>query len=214
MKRPREDYWETRCTSVVEALKRKGYDAEYYATAGQARERVLSMIPAGSSIGRCGSTTVTEMGLYEELRTRGHAVFDPYQSGLSQEDNLAQRRKALLSDVLLSSVNAITREGRMLNVDGTGNRVAGMIFGPRQVILVVGRNKIVSSLEEGLERIKSVAAPLNARRLKLKVPCATLDRCPGECSSPDNMCRATTILERKPNFTSIAVLVVGEDLGF
>lgn len=214
MKKVREDFWEKRCTTVAEALNKNGFEAEYLATATRAKKKVLSMIPKGATIGRCGSTTLTQMGVYEELRRRGHTIFDPFQTGLSSEEDLAERRKALLSDVLLSSANAVTSDGQIVNVDGTGNRVAATIFGPQKVIMVVGRNKIVSNVEAGLQRIRNIAAPLNARRLKRRVPCATLDRCPGDCSSPENMCKAVVILAKQPDMSSITVLLVGEDLGF
>lgn len=172
------------------------------------------MIPQGATVGRCGSTTLTEMGIYDELRERGLTIIDPFRPHLSPEEKLQERRKTLLCDVLLSSANAITRDGKIINVDGTGNRVAGMIFGPKKVIIVAGKNKIVFNIREGLERIKNFSAPLNARRLNKKVPCARLDRCPGECASSERMCNVTVILEKQPDKSSISVLLVGEDLGF
>lgn len=208
------DFWEKRCSVVVEALKRNGFQAEYLPTASEAKNRVHTMISKGATVGRCGSTTLTEMGIYNELREKGCVVLDPYRDDLSAEQKLQERKKTLLCDVLLSGANAITRDGKIINVDGTGNRVAGMIFGPKKVIIVAGKNKIVSNVKEALERIKNIAAPLNARRLKRKIPCAKLDRCPGDCTSPERMCNVTTILEKKPDMSSIAVLLVGEDLGF
>lgn len=208
------DFWKTKCSIVVDALKQNGYQAEYCPTAIEAKKRIHTMVPKGAAVGRCGSTTLTQMGIYDELRERGCTIIDPFRAGLSPEQDLQERRKALLCDVLLSSTNAITRDGKIINVDGTGNRVAGIIFGPKKVIIVAGRNKIVFNVQEGLERIKNIAAPLNARRLNLQVPCAKLDRCPGDCTSPERMCNMIVILEKKPDMSSITVLLVGESLGF
>ena len=210
-----DDFWKKKCEVVINALKKNGYDAYYASTSLEAKKIIYSMIPEGAVIGRCGSTTLVQMGIYDELRTRGFTVIDPYDANLSPEEQLEQRRKTLLCDVLLAGANAITRDGKIVNVDGTGNRVAGIIFGPKKVIIVAGRNKIVSDIKEALERIKSIAAPLNARRLKRKIPCAVLDRCPvEECDSPERMCNVTVILNKKPDMSSISVILVGEDLGF
>lgn len=214
MVKAERDFWKTRCSIVVDALKQNGYEAEYFSTAIEAKKRIHSMIPKGVAVGRCGSTTLTQMGICEELRERGCAIINPFRVDLSSEQDLQERRRTLLCDVLLSSANAITRDGKIINVDGTGNRVAAITFGPKKVIIIAGRNKIVSNVQEGLERIKNIAAPLNARRLNLEVPCARLDRCPGDCTSPERMCNIIVILEKRPNMSSITVLLVGESLGF
>ncbi len=122
MKKVRKDFWEKRCTTVVKTLEKNGFKAEYCTTAREAKKRVLSMIPKGVTIGRCGSTTLTEMGVYEELRKKSHLIFDPYRAGLSSEENLAERRKALLSDILLSGANAITWDGKIINVEKASSK--------------------------------------------------------------------------------------------
>ncbi|HHW91522.1 MAG TPA: LUD domain-containing protein, partial [Firmicutes bacterium] len=113
----------------------------------------------------------------------------------------------------LASSNALTEDGRLVNIDGTGNRVMGMVYGPRRVILVVGSNKLAGSLEAALERIHREACPPNARRLKLQTPCAATGEC-NDCSSPDRMCKVTTIIEGKPGATDLEVILVGEKLGY
>ena len=215
MLKPEDNFWETRCAAVADALKKNGFQAEYLPTAGEAKKRIHALIPEGVTVGRCGSTTLVRMGIFDELRERGLTIIDPFQADLSPDEDLHERRKTLICDLLLTGTNAITRDGKLINVDGTGNRVAAMIFGPKKVIVVAGRNKIVSTAKEGLERIKNTAAPLNARRLKRSVPCARLDRCPPkECNSPERMCNVTVILEKNPDMSSITVLLVGENLGF
>jgi hypothetical protein len=122
-------------------------------------------------------------------------------------------REELNSDVYLASSNAVTEDGRLINIDMTGNRVVAMIFGPPKVILVVGVNKIVKDVDEGIKRVKNVATPMNARRLGLKVPCASTGVCTN-CDAEDRLCRVTTIIEKRPSRSDISVILVGEELGF
>jgi len=119
----------------------------------------------------------------------------------------------MTSDVFLSSTNALTVDGIIVNTDGVGNRVAGMIFGPRRVILVVGINKIVKDIDDAIWRIKNVATPMNAYRLGLNTPCAKLGYCMN-CTSNVSICRVTTIIEYKPSRTDFTVVLVGEELGY
>ena len=119
----------------------------------------------------------------------------------------------MTSDLFLSSANAITLNGEMVNIDGIGNRVNSTNFGPGKVILVVGYNKIVDDVQEAIQRIKNVAAPMNARRLNIDVPCAKVGKCV-DCHSPNRICRVIVIHERKPSLTDILIILVGEELGF
>jgi hypothetical protein len=119
----------------------------------------------------------------------------------------------MVADLFLSSSNAVTLNGELVNIDGVGNRVNSTNFGPGKVILVVGYNKIVEDVQEAIQRIKNVAAPLNARRLNVDVPCAKVGKCV-DCNSPNRICRAIVIHERKPSLTDILVILVGEELGF
>ncbi len=214
------EFWKTRCLNVVEALRQNGFEAEYASDKTEARKRIADLIPGGSKVGRCGSTTMVELGVFAELSRKRCIVIDPYLPNISRDDTIKKRREALLADVLLCSANAVTWDGRVISVDGVGNRVAGMIFGPRQVIMAVGKNKIVHDLKEGMARIKNVAAPMNARRLvsegrmSEKIPCFAQDRCPGQCSFSQRMCNVTVILEKKPLLSNILIFVVGANLGF
>lgn len=215
-----KDFWKDRCLRVVKALKRNGFEAEYVSGKTEVRNRILDLIPEGSKVGRCGSTTIVQLGVLEELSRKHCVLIDPYLPNISSDETVKKRREALLSDVLLCSANAVTLDGKLISVDGVGNRVAGMIFGPRQVIVVVGKNKIVSNVKQGIARIKNVAAPMNARRLVAegrmsdKIPCLRANTCPGECSFSRRMCRITVILEKRPLFSNIMILVVRDDLGF
>ncbi|MDH7479832.1 MAG: lactate utilization protein, partial [Syntrophomonadaceae bacterium] len=140
-------------------------------------------------------------------------LLDHNRPGLSLEEKLGVMRRQLTCDLFLASANAITLTGSIISIDGNGNRVASTIFGPRKVILVAGRNKLVGSVDEGLKRIKAFAAPLAARRLDINVPCAKTGFCI-DCNTPDRICTITMILERKPRLGDVRVLVVNEELGF
>ena len=141
-------------------------------TSAQARNDVLDMIPRNAKVGIGGSMTIRQLGLIEALRDRGNEVYDHWQSGLSKEERLAVARKHVSADYFVSSSNALTMDGKLVNTDNTGNRVSALIFGPQHVIVVVGTNKIVETVEEGMKRIKETAAPLNCQRRNDDTPCA------------------------------------------
>jgi NAD-dependent dihydropyrimidine dehydrogenase PreA subunit len=122
------------------------------------------------------------------------------------------REKASRADVYLSSTNALTEEGKLVNIDGLGNRVASMIYGPKKVYILCGINKITKNLDEALQRIKDNTYK-NARRLKLETPCAYTEKCT-DCSSPQRMCSVTTIIERRPYKTDFEVIIIGQELGY
>ncbi|HCL80034.1 MAG TPA: lactate utilization protein C [Synergistaceae bacterium] len=198
---------------AVEALKRNRFEAEYCATKEEAAKKLLSLIPEGASVGFGGSWTVKALGVSETLAKGGHALYDHGVPGLTNEEKLDLRRKQLTCDVFLSGTNAVTLDGELVNVDGSGNRVAAMIFGPKRVVVVAGANKIVRDLAEAFDRIETKAAPLNNKRLGLKNPCTETGTCM-DCQSATRICNVTTIIEKKPGGADFHVLVVGEELGF
>jgi hypothetical protein len=200
--------------SIIEQLGRRRMEGSYAASAEQARREILGMIPAGASVYRGGSTTTVSLGLWEEVaHLPGVRLIDPYEAGLSKEQAYERRRQGLLADILITSTNAITLDGLLVNLDGTGNRVAGMIFGPARVILAVGMNKVVTDLQPARERIKRYAAPVNARRVGVKTPCAQTGVC-AECSSPQRICNAWSIIEGQGLPGRIHVKLIGESLGY
>jgi hypothetical protein len=196
---------------VLTALKRRNINASFAADKEAAAAVVLDMIPDNCSVGIGGSITVETLQLEDALREKGCTVFWHWRAkGPDAVDNT--RRYAMSADVYLCSTNALTEDGRLINIDGTGNRVAAMIFGPRQVIIIAGKNKIVKNVEDGLDRIKKSACPPNARRLGKRTPCASAE-C-NDCNSPDRMCNVTSIIEGKPSGVEMFVLLVGEALGY
>ncbi len=199
---------------LLAALKKNGMEAFYYPTRGEAKEAVLKRIPPQAKVGIGGSVTIREIGLLDDLRKRGNEPFDHWREGLSKEERFDVGRSQQRSEIFITSTNALTQDGKLVNVDATGNRVTSMIFGPPRVIVVTGVNKIVKDVQEGLDRIKKVVAPMNCQRRKDPTPCAVDGVC-HDCNSPGRLCRVTTIIERKPFATKeFVVILVGEELGF
>ena len=205
-----------RVENTLSALERKGFDVQFYPTAEEALAGVLGMVPEGASVGLGGSVTLREMGLVDALEARGVEVANHWKAGregASPEEIMAIRRAHINSDVFITSTNAVTETGELVNIDGTGQRVAAMIFGPKKVVVVAGVNKIAEDLEEGLWRTSNVAAPMNARRLHPKTPCAETGEC-SDCVAPGRICGITTIIHRRPRKTPLTVVLVGEKLGY
>jgi len=206
-------YFQQRAQKAVNALEKNGFKALWVEDRIKACEEILKLVPASATIGVGGSMTLREIGVLDLLARRGHTIHDHWKPGLSQEQVLEIRRAHLTSDVFLTSTNALTLEGELVNTDGIGNRICAMTFGPKKVIVAAGVNKIVSDVHAGLRRIKEVASPQAMRESGLPIPCVQTGICT-DCDSPMRLCRATMILGRKPMQTDITVLVIGEKLGF
>ena len=201
------------CLRAVEGLKRRGFKAKYFPKVDEAVEYILREAAAVSTIGCGGSMSLEEAGVFEAIGKLGKKVMNHNVASLSPEEKMEIRRGQLTCDLFLSGLNALTVEGEIVNIDGVGNRVAAMIFGPKEVILLAGRNKIVEGgIPAALERAKNVAAPMNAERLNMKTPCVVSGKCE-DCRTRDNICRVTTIISLPPKNSDIRVLVVNEDLG-
>ncbi len=182
---------------TVEALRRRGFDAQYCATGAEAAALVMKAVEGAAVVGMGGSETLKQIGVAGALASAGRAV-------VRNAD----------CDLFLLSANALTADGRLVNVDGRGNRVAASISGPKQVIFVVGRNKVVDGgLDAAVARIRREACPPNCRRLGKDTPCARTGVC-ADCDSPDRICKVLVVMERRPSATPTAVLVVDEDLGY
>jgi len=199
---------------IIKNLEKRRMAGSYAPTAAQARDEILSMIPKGAIVYRCGSMTATDMGLWEEMKgLSGIEIIDPYLAGLSPEQGLELRRKGMTADVMIASSNAITLDGKLVNLDGMGNRVAAMAFGPRKVILVMGINKIAPDLESAIARVKHHAAPVNAVRIGIDTPCVETGLCT-DCKSPQRICNMWSIIEGHMIQNRIHVKLVGENLGY
>jgi len=190
--------------SVIRALTLNNYKPVIYVDkAKDAVPIILDMIPAGASIEMAGAVSVSQLGILDLLRKRGNAGMDFPTPG----EFLKQRR-----DVLLVSTNAVTLDGKLVNTDGMGNRVTGMVFGVKKVILLIGANKIVRDVDEALDRIQNTISPYHAKYIGLNTPCALTEAC-SDCDSPQRICNITTILLKKPPSVDFAIVLTGEDLG-
>lgn len=195
--------------NLIKELEKKGYEVKFFEKAADVREALLREISLDKSIGIGGSMSILSIGIYEELLNRGNKVFWHWKS-----ENIKKTHEyAKNADIYLSSTNAITMDGKLVNMDGTGNRVSSMIFGHERVYIVIGKNKICDTYEDAKTRIETIAAPRNAERLRLKTPCRFTGTC-NDCESPDRMCSVEVILHKKPSGANISIYLVNEDLGY
>ncbi len=199
---------------LLKKLESNGMQPYYFPHKEAAKDQILDMIPKAATVGIGGSVTVREMGLLDALQERGTPYFDHWQPGLSKEEIMEVKRKQVVADYFLTSTNGLTRDGKLVNIDNTGNRVSAMIFGPRHVIVVAGENKIVEDVHAAIQRIKEQVVPKNTSRRGDNTPCAKGKPCP-DCNSPDRLCRVTTILEKRTKgVDTFSVIIVGETLGY
>jgi L-lactate utilization protein LutC len=205
--------------NLIERLRANNIPAFYVENRREACKKVMSMIPGGSVVGFGDSLTLRQIGVVDALEKGNYTFLDPWKPGVSVEENIELKRRALTSDVFVTGTNAVTLDGRIVNVDGHGNRVAAILFGPERVIIVVGINKIVKNLDEAFGRIRNTAAPLNVKRhpdFDPMPPCGTTGLC-SDCSSPWRICNKTVIIERQYSNSKykpvIIVVIVGEELG-
>jgi hypothetical protein len=199
---------------IITHLAKRRMEGSYAATADRAREEIVAMIPKGAAVFRCGSMTAAGMGLWEAIsKLPGVELIDPYQGGISGEEGLERRRRGMTADLMIASVNAITLDGKLVNLDGMGNRVAAMAFGPKKVILVVGVNKVAPDLDSAIARVRHYAAPVNAIRLGISTPCVETGLC-ADCRSPQRICNIWSIIEGHMIKDRIHVKLVGENLGY
>ncbi len=205
--------WEQRGKRCVEKLKKNGFDAHWVPDVTAGRALILAMIGQYRTFGFGGSDSVRQLGLVEHLVAENKTVFDHWQTDLSPESSLDIRKSQLTCDCFFCSANAISLTGEIVNVDGVGNRTSAMGFGPSQVIIVAGMNKVADDLEGALLRVKQVAGPMRAKSLNMQTPCAETGIC-SDCHSPQRICRITTILHRQPMLTPTSVVLINEALGY
>ena len=180
----------------------------------EAQRIALELIPQGALIAMGNSLTLREVGIFEVIAKGNYNFINQFETGISASENLKRRKAGLMADVYVTSTNAITYEGELVNIDGKGNRVAAMMFGPDKVIVIVGENKIVKDREEAWTRLKEKTAPELAKKLGRATPCATTGKC-SNCSSPDRICRFYTIIggQMPGDKDRIHVILVREHLG-
>ncbi|MDD7793087.1 lactate utilization protein [Clostridium sp. 'White wine YQ'] len=193
-------------------FKLRNIEVEYFDTLEVVKSKILNIIPVNSSIGIGHSATLQRMNITEELLERGSIVYDK-ELAKDKEECKVIKRKALITDWYLTGSNAVSLDGRIINVDHSGNRVAAINYGPENVIIVVGINKIVDTWQEGIERVKNIACPLNAKRAGFNPPCVALNKCV-DCTSEERVCNSLSIIEGQSVKGRIKILIVNDNVGF
>ena len=216
MERPMEAYWQIRLKEVAIALEANNFVVYQAADLDRAKKIVMEDIFPGTgakSVSWGGSMTLIASGICDAIKNvPGLEVLDTFDRTLTPEENLALRRRSLLVDLFIASTNAVTEEGVLVNLDMLGNRVGAINFGAKNVIILLGRNKIVPDLDAAMFRIKNYAAPANAMRLDKKTPCTKTSYCE-ECKSPDRICNVWSITEKSFPKGRIRVILINQDLG-
>jgi len=203
---------DSRINRLIRNLKQRNIDAFFLESFYEVNEKLLQMIPTDCTVGIGHSITVQNSGIIEKLEERGNVVFDKTKA-INKEEGKHIKKKALIADWFITGTNAISLEGHIVNIDHSGNRVAAMVFGPDNVVIVVGINKITDSLSEAIFRARNVASPMNAKRAGFNPPCVELNKCV-DCKSRDRVCNSVVIIEGQETKGRMKVFIVNESTGF
>lgn len=209
--KPKKISYANTADTIIKELKKRSMMGFYCETCEDAVKTVLSLIEEGSTVASGGSMTLEESGVLSAIKKGNYTYIDRLAAKTEDEKREIYAR-TVMADTFLMSTNAITLDGQLVNIDGNGNRVACLITGPRQVIVVAGMNKIVTTVEEGIDRVHNIAAPPNGVRLGLETPCSKIGKC-ADCFSKQSMC-VQTVITRMSRNERIKVVLVGEELGF
>ena len=216
MDKPLENYWTIRMAELRKALEGNNFEVHLAADPAEAHAIVMDEIlpkTGARSVGFGGSLTAVGTGLFKTLKSRTDiALIDTLDKQIPPEEQIERRRKSLLVDLFITGSNAVTEDGQLVNLDMLGNRVAALTFGPKHVVVIVGRNKIVPSLDDAMFRVKNIAAPANAMRLDKKTPCVKTSYCE-ECKSPDRICNSWAITEKSFPKGRVKVVLINQELG-
>lgn len=203
---------ELKINRTIEALRKNNMEGFLVNTREELIDKIDELVKEGSKISCGGSMTLFEYGIIDHLRSERYDFLDRYKVGLSKEEIKNIFRESFFCDAYFTSSNAITEEGELYNVDGNGNRVAAMLYGPDKVIVIAGVNKIVKDINEAISRVENYSAPANAKRLNRKTPCTVTGKCMN-CNSPERICREYTVI-KKPTPNRIFVLLLNEEYGY
>jgi hypothetical protein len=198
---------------TINALRKNGFGARFFSTKQEVADFIVEVAQDCNTVGIAGTHTVRALGVLPMLESAGKTIYDHWKFTPGTPEELDCRKKQMTSDLFLSSANAITMTGEIVNKDGAGNRINAMTFGPGKTIIVVGKNKITVDLDDALQRIESTAGPIRAMSLKRKTPCAATGYCV-DCDSPERICRITSIMHRQPMMSKITVIIIDKDLGY
>jgi L-lactate utilization protein LutB len=209
---PQKQRNELLAQTIIKNLKRRHIEGFYCAMAEEAVKKVSELIADGSSVTWGGTMTVRDLGIPQYLKDRGTLEVLDRDQAETPEEKQAVYLKAFAADVYLASANAISEDGVIVNIDGNGNRVAAITWGPKKVIFVIGLNKVAQTVEAALARARSTASPINAARFDIKTPCKTDGVC-HNCNSPECICNYVHFLRNSPQGRHVVVLV-GENFGY
>ena len=212
MSTPRELYYEKRGKRLVKNLKARHFDAYYCSNKSEALAKALELIPEGASVGWGGVMSGVEIGLLDAIQSGNYIAIDR-EKAKSPEEKFKLEMDCLTADVFLTGANAMSLDGQMVSIDGNGNRVAAIIYGPKKVLVIVGMNKVCDTIEDAVQRARTVAAPMNMQRFMKDTPCAATGKC-ADCKSVDCICNQILVTRHCRPVGRIQYLVVGEDLGF
>lgn len=211
---PVQTYYKNLAETTMKNLTRRGFDACYAETTEEALTLAKSFIKPGSKVSNGGSVTLTEIGLMDAFKAEDKDfTYLDRKKPQTQEEQDAFWAQVFTCDTYFASCNAITTDGLLVNIDGTCNRVAAMLFGPKEVVLIAGMNKVCLDLDSAYKRVKMSAAPPNCNRLGRQTPCAVTGKC-GDCLSPDCICTATVVTRRPNKPHRVKIILVGEALGY
>ena len=205
-------YFEKRGAILVKNLKSRHFDAVYCPDKASALEKALEWIPEGATVSWGGALSCQQIGLMDRLNAGNYHAIDRDKT-TCMEERQAAMKKCLLADVFVTGANAISLDGQMVNIDGTGNRIAAIIYGPKSVLVIAGMNKVMDDLEAAVNRARTVAAPMNQQRFQLPNPC-TVTGCCADCKSETCICNHILITRNCRPAGRIKFILVGEDLGF
>lgn len=209
---PKQKYYEKRGQLLVKNLKARHFDAYYCANKGDALAKALELIPKGATVGWGGALSAQQIGLIDALNAGEYNAIDRDKSPTPEEREKAMRQ-CLLADVFVTGANALSIDGQMVNIDGNGNRVAAIVYGPESVVVIAGMNKVVDSLDAAVTRARTVAAPMNKQRFTMQTPCELTGTC-ADCKSDGCICNQMLITRNCKPTGRIKFVLVGEELGF
>ena len=212
MTEPMKSYYAKRGTRLVENLKNRHFEAYYCDTKEDALMKALELIPEGSSVGWGGAMSAREIGLLDALNAGNYRALDR-ENAKTPEEQMENRKACMFADVFLTGANALSLDGEMVNIDGQGNRVAAIVYGPKSVLVIAGMNKVEDTLEAAVTRARTVAAPLNKQRFPAQTPCEFTGTC-GDCKHEGCICNHIVVTRHCRPVGRIKFIIVGEELGF
>ena len=212
METAKNKFYAKRAQILIKNLKLRHFDACYCADREAALNKALEWIPEGVSVGWGGACSAQQIGLMDAIKKEGYLVYDR-DTCTTLEERVKMMKKCLTADVFLTGANAISLDGQMVNIDGNGNRVAAIVYGPDSIIVIAGMNKVVDTLEDAVHRARTIAAPMNQQRFSNQTPCQITGSC-SDCNAPDCICNQILITRHCRPAGRIKFILVGEELGY